>query len=97
VTDKPIPFPRRSWDDEATLLADLTRELEARSTAAGRPMELILQPASAFQIASLLQLALRHPDVPATLRAVAARYLTGVRDYFADCPAVLEALKRGDR
>jgi hypothetical protein len=60
-------------------------------------MELLLQPASAFQLASLLQLALRHPEVPATLRAVAARYLAGVRGYFADCPAILEALRRGDR
>lgn len=95
--DAPIPFPRRTWDDEATLLADLTRELEARSTVDGRPMELLLQPASAFQLAALLQLALRHPGVPANLRELAARYLAGVRSYFADCPAILEALRRGDR
>ena len=95
--DRVTPFPvRPSWDDEATLLADLTRELEARSRD-GRPMELLLLPASAFQMAALLQLALRHPDVPANLRPPAQRFLTGVRAYFADCPAVLEALRRGDR
>jgi len=94
--DKVTPFPaQRSWDDEATLLADLTRELEART--GGRALELIILPASAFQMAALLQLALRHPEVPAHLRAPAQRFLAGVRAYFADCPAVLEALRRGDR
>jgi hypothetical protein len=60
------------------------------------PMEIVLHPMSAFQLTGLLQLALRHPDVSPELRETAERFLAGVREYFADCPAVLDVVRRGD-
>jgi hypothetical protein len=77
--------------DEA-LLEGLGAELVAKAG----PMELVLRPTSVMQLAALLQLALRHPGVSEDLRAAAARFLTGARTYFEDCPHVLELLRRGD-
>ena len=51
---------------------------------------------SAFQMAALVQLALRHPHVPPNVRVFGERFLVAARDYFADCPAALELMRRGD-
>jgi hypothetical protein len=59
-------------------------------------LELTLQPQSALQLAGVVQLALRHPGLQGVSRLAAERFLAGVRNYFADCPAVLEVLRRGD-
>ena len=61
-----------------------------------RAMELVLQPVTVFHLCGILQLALRHPKLGDPSRQVAQQFLTGARDYFADCPAVLEVLRRGD-
>lgn len=61
-----------------------------------RPMELVLQPVSVLQLTGLLQLALRHPHLTPEHAEVGRRFLAGVRQYFADCPAVLEVIRRGD-
>jgi hypothetical protein len=60
------------------------------------PMELGLRPETVFTFAGIMQLVLRHPDLPPNVRETAQRFLVGARDYFADSPAVLEALQRGD-
>ena len=60
------------------------------------PMELVMQPASVFQLTALVQLACRHPGVTGPMRETADRFLAGVREYFADCPAVLDVVRRGD-
>jgi hypothetical protein len=73
------------------LLAEMVRELEPHPN-----MEITLQPVSVMQLAGLLQLALRHPHLDPTNRATAERFLAAARDYFAECPAVLEVLRRGD-
>lgn len=60
------------------------------------PMEIVAQPVSVLQLVGLLQLALRHPRVSPELRAAAARFVSGAREYFADCPSVLSIIDAGD-
>lgn len=77
--------------DDATLIADSAHELETYA-----PMgPLGLRPITAFQLVALVQLALRHPDVPPALRATGDQWIAMVREYFADAPAVLEMITRG--
>ena len=63
---------------------------------ADHPMEIAFHPMSVFQLTGLVQLALRHPNVSPELRETAERFLAGVREYFADCPTVLDVVRRGD-
>jgi hypothetical protein len=78
-------------DDE--LLALMTEELADHE---GPPLELVLRPTSALLLTGLLQLALRHPDTTEHSRQTAVTFITHVRMYFADAPATLEVLRRGD-
>ena len=60
------------------------------------PIEVVLRPISALHLAGLLQLALRHPELHDPHRVVAQTFIDHVRLYFADAPATLEVLRRGD-
>lgn len=60
------------------------------------PMELVCHPLTVLQIAGALQLARRHPNCPPSHAAAVDRFLSAARGYFADCPAVLDVLRRGD-
>jgi hypothetical protein len=60
------------------------------------PMELVLRPATVFQLTALVQLALRHPHVNGDIAAAGNRFLAAVREYFEDCPAALDLVRRGD-
>jgi hypothetical protein len=84
-----VPSPNDPSDAE--IVAALVEDVVDKP-----PMELVLRPETAFTLAGLLQLALRHPDLSGAPRVVAERYLAGVRAYFADAPMVLEVLDRGD-
>ena len=77
-------------DDE--IVQALAEELEHKRA----PLEITMQPASALQLAGLVQLALRHPSVAPNIAATARAFLAGVNEYFAECPMVLEVLRRGD-
>ncbi len=55
-----------------------------------------LSPLTAIQFAGLIQLALRHPGITPGARETATVFLDRVREYFADRPATLEILRRGD-
>jgi hypothetical protein len=77
-------------DDD--LVAAMAIELEACEA----PIELVLQPATALHVAGLVQLALRHRSIEGRARSVGTTILAHVRTYFAEAPAVLEALRRGD-
>ena len=70
------------------LVTELTGKLD--------PMELVLQPATVFQLTALVQLACRHPSVSGPMRASADRFLTAVDEYFADCPTVRDVVRRGN-
>jgi len=72
------------------------RLVEELSHKGEHKLELVLRPVAALQLAGLVQLALRHPSVDANHAATARRLLAGVGEYFADCPTVLDVLRRGD-
>jgi hypothetical protein len=80
--------------DADAIVRAMAREVAAKVEES--PMELVLRPETVIQLTGLVQLALRHPGVSPTLRATAGRFLTGVREYFADCPTVLDVIRRGD-
>lgn len=79
-----------SDEDAIQRAADEMKALDAE------PMVIALAPLSAFRLASMLQLALRHPDLPGDLREMASRFLDNVREYFADSPTVTLMLDAGD-
>jgi hypothetical protein len=76
------------------LLAAMTAEIAARE----EPITLVLRPLSALHLAGLIQLAMRHPGTHTSEAHdwIARMFLEHVRAYFADAPAVLEVLRRGD-
>lgn len=76
------------------LLAQMTAEVLAHEA----PIEFVLRPLSALHLAGLLQLALRHPGArnSEAHARTAVMFVEHVRGYFADAPAVLEVLRRGD-
>lgn len=74
----------------------IVREMAREITGKSEPMEVVLRPMTAMQLAGLLQLACRHPGVSAEARATACVFVEAVREYFADCPLVLDVLRRGD-
>jgi len=77
---------------EDQVVSRLATELDAKN----EPMELVLQPGTVFQLTALVQLACRHPHVSNAMRVTAERLLAAVREYFTDCPTVLEVVRRGD-
>ena len=82
-------------DDEVQLADQLAREIQARE-AHHSLARIELSPLEALQLAGLLQLALRHPELTLASRATGALVVQMVRTYFAGCPAVLDVLRRGD-
>lgn len=76
-------------DDE--LLADVVIELMDKG-----PLELHLRAQSVLHLCGLLQLALRHPALSQASQPPARLFLEHARGFFADCPATLEVLRRGD-
>jgi hypothetical protein len=85
------PIGRTLTQEEAVQL--MIEELQALDAT---PMEITFRPFTALQLAGLLQLALRHPDVGAEHRETAWLFLAAAREYFADCPTVLTVLEAGD-
>lgn len=77
------------------LAAMFSAEVQRKSTVA-EPMGIVCQPLTVLQLAGALQLARRHPQFPSSHTAAVERFLFAARQYFADCPAVLEVLRRGD-
>ena len=80
---------------DAELLACMAAEILTLN-AEGEPMVIALQPLSAVQLAGLIQLALRHDGLTPVLREIATTFVDSVREYFAESPATLEVLRRGD-
>lgn len=76
-------------DDE--LFATMAVELRER-----RAFTLVLRPLVALQLAGLLQLVRRHPELSDDNDRTAADVIEHVRQYFADAPSTLEVLRRGD-
>jgi hypothetical protein len=77
---------------EDELMARLVTEMREQRV----PMELVLRAISVIHFAGLLQLAGRHPSLSDHNRDHIERFMVLARAYFADCPAALEVLRRGD-
>lgn len=60
-------------------------------------MQLNLKPESAMRIVGLMHLALKHPELPPTHQAFARKVVEIAREYFADCPIMLQVIESGDR
>jgi hypothetical protein len=81
-------------------------ELEARVSAemielhkAGAGVRLDIPPFVAFTVVSMMQLALRHPDIdPGEPRDAALQFIEQMRQKFerANSPAIAEAIRRGN-
>jgi len=79
--------------DEAQAVQQMIAEL----AAVEHPLILgPLTPLEALQLAGLVQLAVRHPDLSEEHRLVAAAVVETVREYFAGSPVILDVLDRGD-
>jgi hypothetical protein len=51
---------------------------------------------STLRAVGILQLAARHPNLSADDRRFIATFIEHARGFFADCPRVLEVIRRGD-
>lgn len=85
-------FPETRAIGDRAIVARMADEMERKAEV----LQLMLTPSSALQLAAVVQLVLRHPGLSGTNRSAGERFLVGVREYFADCPTVLEILRRGD-
>ena len=89
----------RAWADRSpTSTTRLVAAMAAELAAKDGYLDVVLRPLSALQLAGLIQLALRHPHAAASEghAQIASTVLAAVRAYFADAPAILEVLRRGD-
>jgi hypothetical protein len=63
--------------------SDSVRDGIVRALAAKtQPMEITFRAETVFQLVAILQLALRHPDLPPSGRDVATRFINIARAYF---------------
>src|SRR5688572_1660794 len=85
------PIGRTLTHDDAGRL--MIQELQALDET---PMEIAFRPFTVLQLAGLLQLALRHPDISGDHREAAWSFLEAAREYFAASPTVLTVLDAGD-
>jgi hypothetical protein len=60
------------------------------------PCEIGFKPDSMLRLVGLLQLTLRHPNIGKSHREFVQSFIAHARAYFADCPAVLDVIRRGD-
>lgn len=78
--------------DEEMVMAGV-REIASKADY----MQLNLLPLSAMHIVGLMQLALKHPELPPTHEDFARHVVEVGRQYFADCPSVLQVIEAADR
>jgi hypothetical protein len=94
------PFPRGgggeplTMEQEAAILARVTEEL-SHYEAEG-PALLSMSAFALFELAGMLQLVARHPKISPRQREAIELFLDNTREFFAQAPAVLEILERGD-
>lgn len=61
-----------------------------------RPCELVFPPDVLLRLVGLLQLAGRHPSLTPFHDETLHEVIDAAREYFCDCPTVLEVIRRGD-
>lgn len=77
--------------DDEQLAQQMAAEL-----ATHPPVEVVLTAVGGMHLAGLLQLVLRHPLIGGSSRDTAIAIIEQLRVYFADAPATLAVMKRGD-
>jgi len=80
---------------EDQLVALMVEEVR-RVTALRGPAIFAVAPIDLFHLVGLVQLAGRHPELEASPTEAIARLVDAAREYFADCPTVLEVIRRGE-
>jgi hypothetical protein len=78
--------------DEQAMSAQMSAEMADMD----RPMELILRPHSVLILVALVQLALRHPSVDGRIRDMGETLVAASKEYFANCPTVVQTIQLGD-
>lgn len=81
--------------DDADLLARVADEIGTKHER-GHVLALTLRPSTAFDLAGLIQLALRHPGLGVRLQQQGAQLVGAVRTFYGDSPGVLAVLAAGD-
>lgn len=76
--------------------AELELAGQTELVALTQPLFVELSAADVMLLVGLVQLALRHPEIEAETRRAAATFVDAARGYFANCPAVLEMIRRGE-
>jgi hypothetical protein len=77
--------------DDEKIVAEMGAELSVHP-----PIEIVLTATGALHLAGILQLTLRHPMIGTSTRATAVAIIEQLRTYFADAPATLKVIQRGD-
>jgi hypothetical protein len=71
-------------------------QMMAREMATKGGCEFHFSPTSMLRTVALLQLAARHPHLDDGHHLFIQTFIEHTRQFFADCPAVLEVIRRGD-
>jgi hypothetical protein len=88
------PLASTSLTDEQ-MVALMAEEVRAVTATRG-PAILALAPIDLFHLVGLVQLAGRHPELESVPAEAVAGFVEAAREYFADCPTVLEVIRRGE-
>lgn len=91
----PSGTPIASVLTDAQLVDLMVHEIRSIEETQGHAI-LMLQPLDFFRLVGLLQLAGRHPELEDAHLQTIANIEGAAREYFRDCPAVLEVLARGE-
>ena len=76
--------------------ADLLDQLAEDFLHCQEMLHLAITPLTAFRLVGMLQLASRHRGPSADNREAVRWFIAHVRAHFAECPGVLEVIRRGD-
>jgi hypothetical protein len=89
LTERHCTFCGRFFDEEG-LVQSVTGELSAKP-------HVFIDSMLVFQLVALVQQAMLDPRLTPELHEVGERFIGTARDFFADCPSVLDILRRGPK
>jgi hypothetical protein len=76
---------------EQQLIERIADEIDTKG-----PMHLAISAIEVFRLVGMLQLAARHPAPSEDNRRAVRWFVEHARAHFADCPGLLEVIRRGD-
>jgi len=91
----PAGTPIASTLTDEQLVALMVEEIRAIADVQGHAI-LMLEPMDFFRLVGLVQLAGRHPTLAPSNHETIAGIEGAAREYFRDCPTVLEVMARGE-